>query len=160
MVGSVRVAIEWGAPQKRGREIWGSLVPWNRVWMPGADEATVLTTDGLIAIGDVDVPAGDHTIYTLPSEDRLELIVSRDVGQFHTVYDEALVLGRLAMKMETRAESVEGLTFAIEGGGPSATLKLMWDTREFGARIAAKSFERRPFATDRFSDPAEPLDRR
>jgi hypothetical protein len=76
------------------------------------------------------------------------------------VYDEALVLGRLAMKMETRAESVEGLTFAIEGGGPSATLKLMWDTREFGARIAAKSFERRPFATDRFSDPAEPLDRR
>ena len=38
-VGSVRVGIEWGAPEKRARDVWGGLVPWNAIWMPGADEA-------------------------------------------------------------------------------------------------------------------------
>ena len=138
-VGSVRVAIEWGAPQMRARAVWGGLVPWNAIWMPGADEATTLTTDGPLTIGTLDVPAGDYTLYTFPAADRVQLIVSRDVGQFHTVKDESLFLGRVDMTAGTTPGSVEGLTFAIEGRGSSGTLKLMWDTREYSTSIAAKT---------------------
>lgn len=137
-VNGVRVGVEWGQPQKRGRDIWGVLVRWNAVWMPGADEATVLTTNGPIAIGTVDVPAGDHTFYTLPAADRFQLLVSRDVGQFHTVYESSLVLGRTDMSVTTRPDVVEGLTFAIAPRGSAATLKLIWDTREYSAAVTAK----------------------
>jgi len=138
-VGSVRVAIEWGAPQMRARDVWGGLVPWNAIWMPGADEATTITTDGPLTIGPLEVPAGDHTLYTFPTADLVQLIVSRDVGQFHTVKDESLFLGRVDMTASTRTTSAEGLTFALEGRGTSGTLKLMWDTREYSVPLSTKS---------------------
>jgi len=136
-VGAVRIGLEWGQPLKRGREIWGALVPWNRVWMPGADESTVLTTDGPILIGSLEIPAGDHTFYTRPSADRFQLLVSRDVGQFHTVYEASLVTGSVDMTLTTRPDVVEGLTFAIDAQGPAATLKLIWDTREYSVALTA-----------------------
>jgi hypothetical protein len=136
-LGATRIGIEWGSPQKRGREIWGALVPWNNVWMPGADEATTITTNGPITIGNLELPAGDHTFYALPTADGFDLIVSRDVGQFHTVRAPELELGRVPMTVTTRAGIVEGLTFEIEparGAGP-AVLKLIWDDREYAVGI-------------------------
>jgi len=138
MVGSVRVSIEWGSPQKRGRDVWGGLVPWNAIWMPGADEASVITTSGPLTIGTIEVPAGDYTLYTWPSADRVQLIVSRDVGQFHTVHEERLFLGRVDMTAGNRPDSVEGLTFAIEARDSAGTLKLIWDTREYATTVTAR----------------------
>src|SRR5262245_55392520 len=86
-MGTLRIAVEWGAPEKRGRDIWGALVPWNQEWMPGADETTTLTTNSPVRLGTLDVPAGDHTLFAHPSADRFELIVSKDVGQFHTQHN-------------------------------------------------------------------------
>jgi hypothetical protein len=137
-VGAVRIGIEWGQPLKRGREIWGALVPWNRVWMPGADESTALTTDGPIAIGSLQVPAGDHTFYTRPAADRFQLLVSSDVGQFHTVYEASLVIGTADMTLTTRSDVVEGLTFAVVPRDGGATLSLTWDTREYSVALSAR----------------------
>ena len=138
MVGGVRVGIEWGQPQKRGREIWGNLVRWNEDWMPGADEATILTTNAPIQIGSIAVPAGDHSIYALPGPERFELIISKDVGQFHTVHETSLYLGRTELTLRSRTDLVEGLTFAIEPQGSGATFKLIWDAREYVAPVSAR----------------------
>jgi hypothetical protein len=135
-IGSVRVGIEWGQPQKRGREIWGNLVPWNEISMPGADEATTITTNGPLVIGSLAVPAGDHTFYVLPAPDRFQLIISNDVGQFHTVRDVSRELGRVDMSVATRSEPVEGLTFALASNGSGGALKLIWDTREYSVPLS------------------------
>ena len=137
-VGSVRIAIEWGQPQARGREIWGALVKWDDHWMPGADEATTLTTDGAIAIGPIDVPAGDHTFYTWPTAARTQLLISRDAGQFHTTYDESLIIGRVDLTSAEAPVKLEGLTFGIEPNGSGATLTLSWDTRTYSAPITVR----------------------
>jgi len=138
-VGNVLVGLEWGSPQKRGREIWGGIVKWNDVWMPGADEATTLTTSAPIRIGTLDVPAGDHTFYIVPAPDRFQLIISKDVGQFHTVHDATKELGRTDLTAGTRTDSVEGLTFSMEPRGDGAVLKVAWDTREFAAPVSSAS---------------------
>jgi len=139
-IGSVRVAVEWGQPQMRGRDIWGALVPWGAVWMPGADEATVLTTDGAVTIGTVEVPAGDHTLYAEPTADRFELLISRDVGVFHTVRNPALIIGRTDMTLNTTSDSVEGLTFTLRpaSDGHTGTLSLSWDKREYGVGLTER----------------------
>ena len=146
--GSVRIGIEWGQPQKRGREIWGNLVRWNEIWMPGADEATTVTTNGPLRIGSLQVPAGDHTLYLLPATDRTLLIVSNDVGQFHTVHDQARELGRVEVTAAQRGDSLEGLTFSIEPRGSAQVLKIAWDTREYSVPIATSesSLRARPRA--------------
>lgn len=143
-VGPVRVGIEWGQPQRRGREIWGSLVRWNEVWMPGADEATTLTTNGPVRIGSLLVPAGDHTLYLLPGPDRTLLIISSDVGQFHTVHEQGRELGRVELAAATRADSLEGLTFSIDPQGHAGVLKIAWDTREYAVPVSAPALLTRP----------------
>jgi Protein of unknown function (DUF2911) len=134
-IGGSRMAIEYGSPQKRGRTIWGVLVGWNGEWMPGADEATTVVTDVPMKFGTLMVPAGDHTFYTWPDRDRFQLIVSKDVGQFHTVYNSNQELGRTDMTVTRRTESVEGLTFAIEPQGDAGVLKLIWDDREYSVTL-------------------------
>jgi len=135
-IGSVRIGVEWGQPQKRGREIWGSLVRWNEVWMPGADEATTVTTNGPLRIGSLQVPPGDHTLYLLPGAERTLLIVSNDVGQFHTVHDQGRELGRVELTAAPRTDSLEGLTFSIDSHGSAGVLKIAWDTREYSVQIS------------------------
>jgi hypothetical protein len=141
-IGGALAAIEYGQPQKRNRQIWGALVAWDRIWMPGADEATTFSTSVPVTIGGLAVPAGDHTFYLWPREDRVALIVSRDVGQFHTVYNSQQELGRADMTLTRRADSVEGLTFALEPREGGGLLTLTWDDREYSVSIHVKTATR------------------
>src|SRR3954464_5736161 len=69
------VTIVYGRPRMRGRRIFGSLVPYGRVWCPGADEATTLESTRTLRVGNLEIPAGPHTIWMLPESRRWTLIV-------------------------------------------------------------------------------------
>jgi hypothetical protein len=131
-IAACHISIEYGGPFKRGREIWGSLVSWNHWWMPGADETTTLSTSTPIVLGDLKVPAGDHTLYTVPGEKQFLLVVNKELGTFHTYYNQRADLGRVPMTLRRLQEPVEEMTFTVEpradGGG---TLALSWDDREY-----------------------------
>jgi hypothetical protein len=131
--------IEYGRPYKRGRTIWGALVPWDKWWMPGADESTTLTASRPIVIGTLEVPAEPHTIYTLPGEEKFLLIVNNELGTFHTRYFPNRDLGRVPMTKTPVDPMVEQMTFAIaprEGGG--GVLKLIWDDRAYSVDFVVK----------------------
>src|SRR5438270_13036568 len=74
VIDGCRVTITYGRPftkdPKSGepRKIWGGLVPWDKAWRTGSDEATVLITQQPLMFGDTMVPAGACTLYTVPSE--------------------------------------------------------------------------------------------
>lgn len=134
IVDGARIGIEYGRPSKRGRVIWGNLVKWGGWWMPGADEATTMTTNRALTFGTLAVPAGDYTLYTQPAENEFVLIINSETGQFHTVYHPDRDLGRVTMTKEAADPTVERLTFSIHsqpGGG--GALKLIWDDRAYVA---------------------------
>jgi hypothetical protein len=139
-IDGVRIAIEYGSPFKRGRVIWGGLRPWDQWWMPGADEASTITTSGPLLIGGLSVPAGAHSIYTIPGRERFLLTINTRTGQFHTQYSPERDLGRVEMTLRLLNDPVEQLTFAIEptasGGG---FLRLSWDDREYSVGVTAAS---------------------
>ena len=62
------VKVTYGQPHKKGRDIFGALVPFNQVWRTGANEATeiTLTSDMLIA-GEI-LEAGTYTIFSIPGK--------------------------------------------------------------------------------------------
>lgn len=134
------ITFDYGRPSKRGRQIWGGLVPWGRWWMPGADEATILTTQDPLAVGaNLVIPPGQHTIYMLPAAETSKLIINNEVGQFHTRYDSRQDLGRVDLTMRKLSAVVEQLTFSVEarpqGGGD---LKLWWDDREYSVGVVVR----------------------
>ena len=133
-----RLAIEYGRLSKRGREIWGALVPFDKWWTPGADEAPVLTTSETIAFGELVVPAGDYTLYTVPGAERFSLVINRELGVYHTTYRPESDLGRIPMTMTPASATIEQLTFGVTPSADGGTLTLAWDDREYGAAFVVK----------------------
>src|SRR5439155_13092147 len=86
LVHGAHITVTYGRPSMRGRKIFGALVPYGRVWCPGADEATTLDATRPLQFGSVRVPAGPHTIWMLPTADRWMLIISKEPSGFHTQY--------------------------------------------------------------------------
>ena len=137
--GGCHFKITYGRPSKKGRVIWGGLVPWGRWWMPGADEATIIETTKTLAFNGVTMSAGEHTLYMWPEEKSPKLIISKDVGQFHTVYHPNQDLGRVDYLLTMIKQPVEQMTYLVEAkAGGGGVLKLVWDDREYSAAFTVK----------------------
>ena len=131
-VAGAHLRIVYGRPSMRGRRIFGALVPFGRVWCPGADEATTIETSRPIRLGGtLDVPTGPHTVWMLPQPSRWTFIVSQEPEGFHTRYSPSLDLGRVPLRLRTLDAPVEQLTFTIArkpaGGG---TIAMKWEKTE------------------------------
>src|SRR5438876_6290939 len=97
-IDGAQLSITYGRPYMRGRTIFGQLVPYGRVWCPGADEATTLDSTRNLRVADLAVPAGPHTIWVLPTPDTWTLVVSKEPSAFHTNYNASADLGRVALR--------------------------------------------------------------
>jgi hypothetical protein len=130
--------VVYSRPAKRGREIWGGLVPHSEVWRTGANAATEFTTDRDLEIGGAQVPAGSYTLFSIFSPESAQLIINRQTGQWGTMYDEAQDLVRINLTPETLPESVERFTISIEPSGDEGVLQLIWDRTRFSVPITVK----------------------
>jgi len=125
------IAVDYGTPMKRGREIWGALVPYGQVWRTGANAATGITTDRALRLGTgadtLHVPAGSYTLFSIPAADGGLLIVNEQTGQTGTAYDATRDLGRVRMTRRALPESVETFTIEVAPAGDAGELRLLWD---------------------------------
>ncbi len=137
-IGAATITIDYSRPSMRGRKIMGGLVPYDKVWRTGANRATHLKTDAALTIGDLAVPAGTYTLYTVPGEKGWTLIVSKQTGQWGTQYDQAQDLGRVKMTAEALPAAVELFTIAVAGSGAAGTLTMEWENTRASVAVAAK----------------------
>jgi hypothetical protein len=139
-VDGAKITIVYGRPYTKDpktgekRKIWGGLVPYDKVWRLGANEATTMTTDKDITIGGTAIAAGTYTLFLLPTESGAKLIVNKQTGQWGTKYDEKQDLVRIDMKKEAAAKPLDQFTIAVAG----STLKLTWEDVQYSAAIAGK----------------------
>lgn len=131
-IGEATVTIDYGRPRKRGREIFGGIVPFGQVWRTGANAATGLTTDRDITIGGATVPAGSYTLWTLPTREGATLIVNRQTGQWGTDYQPAEDLLRVPLVQRRLAEPVDTFTIAVD---PAGALRFRWDRTEWETEV-------------------------
>ncbi len=138
-IGGATISVDHGQPSKRGREVWGALVPWGEVWRTGANRATHLTTDRDLVLGGLAVPAGTYTLYSVPQPDGGLLIVNRQTGQGGTTYNADQDLGRVALTRSALDETVEDFAIAIEPTSETAgRLVLRWDRDAFSVPVTVE----------------------
>jgi hypothetical protein len=146
VIDGCRVTISYGRPftknPKTGeaRKIWGTLVPWEKAWRTGSDEATTLITQKPLMFGETTVPAGAYTLYTVPSETGAsKLAISKNLGGWGVPVDEKNDLARVEMKKEPLDKPNDQFTMAVAknpaGGG---VIKLMWDDTQFSVPFTVK----------------------
>jgi hypothetical protein len=147
-----RVTITYGRPfsadPKTGevRKIWGGLVPWDRPWRLGADEATLLLTQQPLAFGETTIPAGAYTLYLVPSESGTsQLVFSSNLGKWGVPVDETHDVARVPLTRSGLEKSLDQLTIAIESDpapagdvATSGAIKISWETTRFSVPFTVR----------------------
>ena len=136
--GGATLWIDYGRPAKRGRAVFGGIVPYGDVWRTGANAATQFRTDKALDFGGTVVPAGFYTLWTLPTAGGWKLIVNSETGQWGTEHKADKDLYTIAMKVSTLPAVVERFTIGIEPGAQGGTLNLDWDTTRASVAFTVK----------------------
>ena len=133
-VGLTDITISYSRPGVKGRKIWGGLVPYNKVWRAGANEATKLTFSTDVLIEGKKFPAGSYSFFIIPNEKKDWTIIFNKVadqwGAFE--YNEAEDFARFTVKPQA-ASFQEWLTYTFsdmkvnEKGKNSAVINLTWE---------------------------------
>ena len=132
------ITITDGRPSLRGRKaVGGSLAPFGKVWRTGADEATKLTTNADLTIGDLKAPKGTYALFTIPEKDHWTLIVNKTADQWGAFsYDSSKDLGRTQMKVTELSSPVEKFTISLKpASGSTATLTMAWENTEVSVPV-------------------------
>lgn len=130
-IGGKKISIAYSTPSMRGRKIIGELVPYDKVWRTGANDATTLVTEADLQFGELRVPKGTYTLYTLPGQAEWKLIVNKQTGQWGTEYSEGQDLGRVTMQVKQVSASAEKFAINLEpAGNKGGLLKMTWENTE------------------------------
>jgi hypothetical protein len=131
-----RISVNYGSPSMRGRKIMGSVVPYGEVWRTGANAATVFASQANLIIGNVKIPQGSYTLYSLPSSRQWKLIINKQTGQWGTVYNQKLDIARIPLKKKTLANKVERFLITLERTGDNTgVINLSWEKTQLSANF-------------------------
>lgn len=139
--------VTYSSPFKKGRVIFGELVPYNVIWRTGANEPTTFTTKTAIAIIDKELPAGTYSLWTEPKPDSWSVILNREIpdwgvtlssGGRETTRDPGQDILRVEVPVTQLSESVESFTIDFEEEAGQLYLSLAWDTTKIQVPINPK----------------------
>ena len=137
-ISGTHLQVIYSRPSKRGRKIWGSLVPWNKVWRTGANAATQFSTDQDLEINGTTVPAGTYTLYSIYTPDSATLIINKQTGQWGTEYHKDQDLSRIDMEKTDAGQPYEMFTISFDTTASSPMMQLTWDTTRYQLPVAVK----------------------
>lgn len=122
--------ITYSQPHKRGRLIFGSLVPFGEVWRTGANEATEMTLTRDILINNSTLKAGTYSLFTIPDKESWTIIINSELGLWGSYnYNAKLDVMRFTIPTKTLQGAVyEPFTIVIEQKNNVADIVLLWDS--------------------------------
>jgi hypothetical protein len=141
MVAFTEISVAYGRPVARGRTLFGALVPWDRVWHPGADSATRIRFSRDVVVEGQSLAAGEYSLWLIPRENAAwTVIFSRAAHVFHIPYPGA---GRDAVRVDVKPEQASHVeSFTIDFPSvirDDAVLRLHWGTTAAPVHIKASS---------------------
>lgn len=127
-VGLTDITIKYSRPGVKGRTIWGGLVPFDRVWRTGANEATTITFSDEVTVGGQKLAKGTYALFTVPGRETWDVVFNKQGEQWGAFnYDKAQDAARLTVKPE-KAEFREWMSFEIpEMTTDTAKVVLRWE---------------------------------
>ena len=137
-LGTTQIDVRYSRPSARGRELFGALVPWGRVWTPGADTATNITFTRPVRVNGQPLAAGTYSLWTIPGESRWTIIFSSAHPVWHLPYPA----GHEVLRIESTPREgphVELLTFSFPTvDGLAGELVMQWGTTVIPIAIEAE----------------------
>ena len=131
-IGLVNISVDYSRPSKKGRTIFGNLVPYNKIWRTGANQATTFSVSDDIKINNQLVPKGEYHIYSVPREKRLDLIIYNKTDNWGSLkeFDESLIVARVVSEFIELPFSVETFEISFDNiSNNGSTINIIWDNK-------------------------------
>ena len=138
--GISNIELTYSRPSKKGRTIFGDLVPYGKVWRTGANAATKIKFADDVKVGGMDVKAGEYVIYTVPNQGEWEVIINKGISNWGTDgYKTEDDVARFKVKSMTTPEAMETFTMQFANVKSNSTdLRIWWDKTAIAVPITVE----------------------
>jgi hypothetical protein len=129
-VGLTDVTLEYSRPSMRGREVFGNLVPYGKMWRTGANKNTIITFSDAVTIDGQSLEAGSYAIFVTPNEKSWDIAFYSDTENWGTPreWDDAKVAAKTSVKTVSVPMKVETFTITFDNlTTNSAELGFIWE---------------------------------
>ena len=129
-VGLADISISYYRPGKKGRVVFGDVVPFGEMWRTGANENAKITTSDALIIGKDTLKAGTYAIFTKPNQTNWEIYFYTDYSNWGTPenWDEKKVALKTNASVSKLTETVENFTIGIDKmENSSAEISMTWE---------------------------------
>ena len=131
--GDLRIKVFYNRPYKKGRVIFGGLVPFDTVWRTGANEATIFESNKDLLIEGKALPAGKYSLWTIPRPESWTVIFNSEYGQWginskgEPNRDPLRDVRAVNVRAVQQDQLFEQFTISFEKTGEDAEMVLIWD---------------------------------
>ena len=132
IIGLVSVNLDYSRPSKKSREIFGGLVPYNKIWRTGANNPTTISFSDYVKINNQLISAGEYHLYSVPTESTLDLVIYEKTDAWGSLptFDKSKVIARVSSDFIDLPNTVETFTISFENiSNNGSTLNIMWDNK-------------------------------
>lgn len=122
------ISIEYHRPFKKGRNIFGGLVPFGKYWRTGANNATEIEFNKALYFGNQKISAGRYRLYTIPNENTWKIVLNSELGKWGLFEpDYNLDIMTIEVSSFGTAEIKEQFLIALKASDKGAILSMVWD---------------------------------
>jgi len=141
MVGLTEMEVEYSRPGVKDREIFGDLVPFDKLWRTGANSASKITFSNEVDFNGTQVAAGTYAIFTIPMKDKIMVMLNSNADQGGTGnYDESLNVVTTEVPFKKSSEPVERMRFSFENvEDDKVDLVFNWSNMMFAVPISVNT---------------------
>lgn len=135
VVGVTKISIDYSRPSLRGREIFGKLIPFDKVYRTGANGATKIETSGDITVQGKTLKAGKYAIMSIPTSTNWTIIFSKDLNVSEQSYNQSNDVLRVTARPQ-EVPTVESFTIDFSDvKDDGATLNISWEKTKVSLAI-------------------------
>lgn len=129
----------YSRPQKKGREVFGVLEQFGKIWRLGANENTEIQFFKAVTIGGKKVKAGRYSVFAIPSADKWTIIINKQNDKWGAFsYDEQKDVLRTDVVVNKTEKLVEAFSITFTDSPDGANLVMAWDNTQVFLPIAFK----------------------
>lgn len=133
------IKIIYSRPSVKGREIFGKLEEFGKVWRLGANESTEIRFFKPVVIGGKNIPAGTYSMFAIPEQDKWVIIINSDTDRWGAyTYNESKDVARVTVPVKPLTTAVEALSMTFTPATSGATLIIGWDKTSVEVPVTIK----------------------
>src|SRR5260370_19398784 len=126
-IGSTSIKITYARPAARGRSVFGSLVPYGKMWRTGAGRCTKIRFAKPVMIEKTEIPSGTYSLVSIPDIQSWTIILNRDTTLYALDgYKSTNDVVRFTAPVQATSRTYESLTIDVDVVPNNTVVYMSW----------------------------------